>query len=305
MSTSISYWKRLRRTPYQTLAAICMIFITLFVMSVVLLMALGSSAILNHFEKIPQFSVYFKDEKDRASVDDLINRLNATGKVAKVEYISKDQALAFYKEQNKNDPILLEMVTADILPASIEISANSVRYLAELADMVKQESGIDEVVFQRDVAETLISWTAAIRKVGVLFTFFLILETIFVLLTIIGMKIALHKEEIEILRLVGATPWYIKKPFIKEGILYGVVGALTAWGVSALLILYLHPFVSSFLQGIPSLSLFSTSEFELLIWPATPALFVLLAVFLLVSGVIIGATGSFFAVSRYMKHTQA
>ncbi|MBI4226598.1 hypothetical protein HY612_05805, partial [Candidatus Roizmanbacteria bacterium] len=139
MSQTVMFWKRIRRTPYQSVASVFMIFITLFVMAIFLLLVASSSAVLSYFESKPQLTVFFRDEKDKESITQLIDKLEKTGKTASTQYISKEQALAIYKEQNKNDPILLEMVTADILPESLEVSATSPTYLAELAEMVNEE----------------------------------------------------------------------------------------------------------------------------------------------------------------------
>jgi cell division transport system permease protein len=300
--SSISFWQRLRRTPYQSIASVFMLFITLFVMGIFLLLISGMSAILVYFESKPQLTVFFKDEKDKTSVDQLTEKLKITGKVASFQYISKDQALAIYKEQNKNDPLLLEMVTADILPSSLEISATSPQYLAELAEIVKKEPGIDEVVFQKDVVDTLVSWTSTVRKVGIVFTLFLFTATFFILLTTIGMKIALRREEIEILKLVGATSWYIKKPFILEGLTYGATGATLSSVIISLVLLYLQPFISSFLRGIPALPLMQIQNVSINIWPPTIGIFILLWIILLLSGLTIGLIGSLFAVSRFTKY---
>lgn len=303
MTSSHSFWQRIRRTPYQALASIFMIFITLFVTAIFLVLAGMSTALLSYFESKPQVSVFFKDEKDKAAVDQLVAKLNTSGKIAAYKYISKEEALAIYREQNKNDPLLLEMVTADILPASLEISAVSPAYLVELAEVVKKEPGIDEVVFQKDVVDALVVWTSAIRKVGAVFILFLLLSTFFILLTSIGMKIAFRKEEIEILKLVGASNWYIKKPFVNEGLLYGFAGALLAFLVVSVLILYLSPFINSFLRGISTLPLWQFGGFTFSIWPLTLIFFVILGGVIICSGLLIGLMGSLFALSRYMRHS--
>lgn len=301
MGQTVTFWKRIRRTPYQSVSSVFMIFVTLFVMAIFLLLVGSSSAILSYFESKPQLTVFFKDEKDSESIGQLIEKLNKSGKIASTQYISKEQALAIYKEQNKNDPILLEMVTADILPASLEISAKMPVYLAQLAELVNEEKGIDEVVFQKDVVDTLISWTSTVRKVGYVFIFFLLLSTLFILLTTIGMKIAMRKEEIEVLRLVGATSWFIRKPFISEGLVYGITGATLSWAAVSGLLFYLQPFITSFLQGIPSLPLWQFEGIAVYMWPLTPVLFVGLWLILVSLGFIIGLIGSLFAVSRYLK----
>lgn len=301
MSFSISLWQRLRRTPYQSITAFFMIFMTLFVVGIFLILAATSSAIISYFETKPQLTIFFKDEKDKTSVDQLLEKLKSTGKVTQVVYISKEQALASYREQNKNDPLLLEMVTADILPSSLEISATSPKYLSELAEIARKEQGIDEVILQKEIVDALISWTSIIRKVGTIFIFFLLFSTFFILFTSIGMKIAFRKEEIEILKLVGATSWYIKRPFILEGVIYGLVGATAAWIVITLMMLYFNPFIASFLKGIPDLPLFRFESISLYVWPPTIAFYILLWIVLNFCGFLIGFFGSFIAVSRYMK----
>lgn len=302
MANSISLWQRIRRTPYQVVAAVFMIFLTLFVMSVFMVLAATSSSVLTYFETKPQLTVFFKDERDKASVDGLVTKLKNTGKLANSVYISKEQALAIYKEQNKNDPLLLEMVTADILPSSLEVSATSPQFLVDLSEIVKSETGVEEVVFQKDVVDTLITWTSVIRKVGILFMLFLFAATFFIILTSIGMKIAFRKEEVEILKLVGATGWYIKKPFIIEGMFYGLCGSTLAWIVVTLSTLYIAPFMTAFFAGIPSLPLFKLANLTIYIWPFTLPLFLLLWLLLLFCGMIIGLVGSLVAVNRYMKY---
>lgn len=302
MVNSVSIWKRLRRTPYQAVAAIFMVFLTLFVVAVFLVAAATSSAVLSYFESKPQLTVFFKDEKTKAAIDELVDKLRITGKLASWNYVSKEQALAIYRDQNKNDPLLLEMVTADILPSSLEISATSPQYLSELAELVKKEQGIDEVVFQKEVVDTLVTWTQAVRKVGLVFILFLFCVTFMIILTSISMKIAIKKDEIEILRLVGGTNWYIKRPFIYEGLFYGIVGATFAWFLVSIITIYISPFLSSFLMGIPSLTLFSIQTFSVFIWPFTLPLFILLWVVLMTIGLFIGLIGSLVAVGRYMKH---
>lgn len=302
MRLSVSLWQRIRRTPYQAFASVFMISITLFVLSVFLLLAATSSSVLSYFETKPQITVFFKENQDKPAVDALVEKLKATGKMASYKYISKEDALKIYQEQNKDDPLLLEMVTADILPASLEISATNPSYLVEIAEIVKKEPGIDEVVFQKEIVDTLISWTSTIRKIGAVFILFLLSASFMILITNISMKIVNRKDEIVILRLVGATSWYIKRPFVLEGILYGIIGATISWLVTSAIVLYLQPFMASFLHGISSLSFWKvTEELVIYLWPPNIAFFLLLWIVLVAAGFSIGLIGSLFAVSRYMR----
>lgn len=279
--------QHIRRSPYQALVAIGIMTLTFFVACLFFLVAAGSQVILSYFEKKPQVTVFFADEKGQDSIEKLMDKLKGSGKVAQIKFVSKEEALDIYREQNKDDPLLLEMVTADILPASLEISATDAKYLGELAEILKKEPLVEDVMYQKDVVETLISWTSGIRLAGTILIAFLVIVSLLMILTVIGMKIALKKEEIEILRLVGAGSWFIGAPFLLEGIFYGVVGASLAWGVAYLTLLYATPYLSPFLTGIPLLPV-----------SLVFMLYLLLGMVLLAAGV--GGFGSFLALLRYL-----
>ncbi len=281
-------WQHIRRSPYQAMAAIAIMTLTLFLSGVFFLTAAGSAAILSYFESKPQITAFFTDEKQEAEIKTLEEKLQNTNQVASVKYVSKEEALAIYKEQNKNDPILLEMVTANILPASLEVSAKEAKVLGDLAKILQAEPGIQEVIYQKDVVDNLVAWTDAIRKIGIVFVGFLTLISLLIILTVIGMKIGLKKEEIEILKLIGASNWYIRLPFLLEGAWYGLFAGLIAWFLCLGLVLYLNPKLSSFLVGIP---VFSISPLFMLAFLGG----------LILAGSLVGIFGSLMAVWRYLK----
>jgi len=182
----------------------------------------------------------------------------------------------------------LEMVTANILPASLEVSTNDLSHLNEVAQILRAESTIEEVVFQEDVVNALQQWTLNIRRVGISLIGVFGLVSLLMILVIIGMKITLRKEEIDILQLLGASRWYIRAPFLLEGMFYGVVGAFMAWGVTYLLLLYLTSYIIGFFQGIDLL-------------PVSPFFMLTVLGIEISSGIVIGSLGSLLAVKRYLK----
>lgn len=281
-------WQHIRRSPYQALAAVSVMTLTFFIATIFIMVAAGSQAILQWFETRPQVTAFFKDEAKMEQVEGLKTKLKATDKVAEMKYVSKEEALAIYREQNKDDPLLLEMVTANILPASLEVAAKDIKYLGEIAQILKDEPIVEEVIFQEDVISSLTAWTSALRKAGAVLMIVLGLISFLIVLIIIGMKVSAKKEEIEILRLIGASSWYVRAPFLLEGIIYGAVGAVVAWIISYILLLYSTPFLVSFLSGIPLL-------------PVSPIFMLLVLSILVLSGAIIGALGSLLAVRRYLK----
>lgn len=289
MSSLQITWQHIRRSPYQALAAILVMFLTTFVASIFIMLAYGSEKVLTYFESKPQVTAFLKDTTTKDDAQTLMDKLTQTQKAAGVKYVSKEDALNIYKQQNKNDPLLLEMVSASILPASIEVSAKNITDLSSLSEVLKQEPGVDEVVFQKDVVDTLVRWTTSLRRIGIIFIGFLSLMSILVIVTIIGMRISAKKEEIEIMRLVGASFWYIRWPFLWEGMFYGAWGGILAWGLSYGLLLYAQPHLSSFLSGIGLI-------------PVAPILMLELLGIELAGAIFVGMFASAIALWRYLKN---
>lgn len=130
----------IRRTPYQSLAAFLVLFLTLF-LSVTILFSLSFLyGLLGYVETRPQVTVYFKSDTQEGDVFKLRDELISAGKVESAKYISKDEAYTIYKESNKDNPLLLEMVSSDILPPSLEIYAKKPIFLPEIAEYVKKKS---------------------------------------------------------------------------------------------------------------------------------------------------------------------
>jgi len=287
----------IRRSPNQAMAATLTMFLTFLVAGVFFLASMASVSILQYFEGKPQITVFFTAKAGKTEAEALDATLRTTGKVSATQFISKEEALTFYREQNKNDPLLLEMVTADILPASLEISASDPKYLSDIVQIVSGSEGVDEVVYQQDVVRSLLAWTNAIRLVGGILALLLAVDSLLIIGTVIAMKVALKRDEIEILTLVGASPFTIRAPFIFEGGLYGFSGA----GIASLIligcIVWIRPYLFSFLSAIPSL--------RVLLESATSTAFLLSSgIFFagnILLGFCLGAFGSSIALRRYLR----
>jgi len=280
--------QNIRRSPYQTIAAVIIMTLTFLVVSFFTFLLVGSSKIIQYFESKPQVTVFFRNEAKQEDINSLENKLKEEGRVSSVKFVSKKEALAIYKEQNKNDPLLLDLVTADILPSSLEISTYKIEDLSRVSEALKSSSIVSEVIFQKDVVSTLTSWTSALRKIGVASILVLSLASIFIILTITGIKISQKRTDIHIMKLIGATNWYIRWPFIFEGMFYGVVGAFTGWVVSTIALIAATPYLSDFLRGIPIL-------------PASPIFLLALLGGELLLAAVLGAFSSYLAVLRFLK----
>lgn len=280
--------RNVRRSPYQALAAIFIMTLTFLTISFFTYLLSGSATVISFFESKPQVTAFFKNEAKQEDITALAKQVQGSGKIASIKYLSKEDALKIYKQQNKDDPLLLDLVTADILPASLEISTLKIEDLAVVSESLKSSPIVQEVIYQKDIVASLVAWTSAVRLIGFALIIILSIVSVFIMATIIGMKISQKRDDIDTMRLIGASSWYIRWPFVFEGILYGVIGASIGWVIATLALWYSTPFLSSFLKGIP-------------IFPVPFIFFIIVLAGELIFAIILGFISSFAAVLRYLK----
>lgn len=282
--------KQTRRTPYQSIAAVMVIMLTFFFSAVFVLVSYASVRILRYFESTPQVIAFFPkgEDLDETKINAIRQELNATGFLASFKYVSTKEAEAIYKERNQDNPLLLELVDYKILPPSIEISAAAIDRLGSLKEILAKQEGVTDVVFFEDVVNGLSRWTKNIKYFGGGVLVFLLLQSVLIIFIIINIKITARREEVEVLRLIGATRGFIARPFLAEGVIYGFAGSLLAFIFSYGLVLYATPSLMYWLQEIPLLPL--------------PWEFVaIFAAGQILGGVAVGLIGSLIAVSRQMR----
>lgn len=288
MSSLTKTLTNIRRTPYQAAAAILVLTITFFVAIVISLISISFYQALQYLETRPQVIIFFQPDATNDQIDQLKNDLSQNPEVSQVVYVPQEEALSIYKNLNQNDPMLLELVTADILPASLEISTYNLDSLKTIAADIEGFQGVDEVTLRSDVIDVLNKWLTGIRYGGLTFISLMAFTSILIIAIIIGMKISGKHYEIKILELIGAKKSYIAKPFLLEGALYGLVSSTLAYVLSVTFLLYSTPYILQFAGEIPLL-------------PTSPTVLGSILVASLTSGLIVGVLSSWIALKRYLK----
>jgi len=251
MSAIKTTWHHLRRSPFQSLIALLVMVFSFFVISIFIIINSGLSQVLVYFETKPEITLFLKDGLDQTAVDNIQKELASYENIKQIKFISKDKALEIYKEENKNNPMLTEMVTASILPASLEVTVSDPKTLEKIyQNYATRTDVIDEIIYQKDIINSLLDWTSAIRKTGIIFIVIVGLIGFFTISTIIGMKITNRKEEIKISRLLGASNFYVKKPFLFEGAFYGICGGFIGSLLSFIIALIFRSSINSFFQPV-------------------------------------------------------
>lgn len=265
-------------------------WLTFFAIACFSLIFLGSIKIIQYFESAPQVIAFFEKGKElpEEQINQIKAKLETTGQMASFKYVSTHEAEAIYREKNKDDPLLLELVNYKILPPSIEISAKTITALPQLKDIILAQPGVEDVAFYEDIVNSLSKWINNIRIFGIGLIAYLLLQSVLIILTITMMKILSRKEEIEILSLIGASSGFIRWPFVLEGAFYGILSAFLAWAAAYLLLLYATPFILNWLGDIAILPV--PIETMLLILGGE-----------LLAGLLVGVLGSLIAVHRFLR----
>lgn len=283
-------WHHIRRSPFQSLIALVVMTLSFFVMSFFIFINTGLSSVLNYFETKPEITLFLKDGLDKPTIEGIQKELSNYKNVKEIKYVSKEKALEIYKEQNKDNPLLTEMVTASILPASFEVTVSQPSTLEEIyQNYSTRTSVIDEIIYQKDVIKSLLNWTKNIRITGILITSIIGLISLLTIITIIGMKITNRKEEINISRLLGASKFYVKKPFLLEGLFYGIFGSFLGFIFTFIIILIIKNSVNNFFKPVVFFSV-------------NPALYLEILLIELLIGSILGLFASWIGSNRYIKY---
>jgi cell division transport system permease protein len=290
MSPLKTTWHHIRRSPFQSLIATIVMVLSFFFISLFAIINSGLSSVLSYFETKPEITLFLKDGLEKTAVENIQKDLSGYQSIKEITFISKEKALSIYKDQNKGNPLLTEMVTASILPASFEITVSDPKILEQIYQNYSTKIDvIDEIIYQKDIIQSLLDWTSATRKIGIAIILIISLISFLTIVTIIGMKITNRKDEIKISRLIGASNFYVKKPFLLEGIVYGIVGSLLGFVFSFLIALISQKSINSFFQPVVFIDL--NVNFYLI---------------LLVAEIFIGTFLGFFAswigVKRYIKY---
>ena len=168
------------------------------------------------------------------------------------------------------------------------MSGTDVNSLGQIKNDLETQPGVEEVIFQQNIVDSLKTWTTNVRYVGLATVSILSLTSLLVIMVMLGMKISSKRGAINIMRILGATRWYIKSPFVWEGMIYAFLGSVLGGLATYTGLLYASPWLKNFLGGVP---LFPVPwQPLLLIWMAGTMM-----------GIMLTALASAIAVQRVMR----
>ncbi len=227
----------IRQHAFVNVVTMGTIALAMFIASLFLLVFVNLESAMDNWSERVQITVYFDRELAPPEQSQLQQRITAIAGVSRATYVSRAEALVRFKSRLKGQGTLLEGVRADVLPTSFEINLKQ-QYretgsVEAVVTRLKAIPGITEVQFGEEWVKRFNLFLDFMRFLGSLLGAFLIIAVIFIVSNTIKLTIYSRRDELDVMALVGATRFFIKAPFLLEGIIQGVVGT-----GSALLLLF-------------------------------------------------------------------
>ena len=281
-------YKSIRRNGFMRFASISTVAVSLLVLGMFLMIFLNTNNLAQYLESQVQVSVYMQDSataKELASVKDKLTKMPG---VVKVTQVSKQQALERFKKRlGDQQQLLTSLGKENPFPNSFEIQVDSPERIKVLTPQIGQLPKVETAKFGQEVVEHLFQLTKILRFGGIILVVFLAMATLFIISNTIRLTVFARRKEVIIMKHVGATDWFIRWPFLLEGMTLGFCGAVVAS-------LFINSIYSGLLERIHATLAF------LPLLPTYPLL-LYVDVFLLVAGTGIGALGSYISLRKFLQ----
>ncbi|WP_302609870.1 permease-like cell division protein FtsX [uncultured Mitsuokella sp.] len=281
-------FRSLRRNTWMTFASIGTVTVSLFVLGVFLILVLNMNRLAGMLESQVQISVYLEDhltDREKRQIEYDITSLQG---IDTVKYVDRDEAKTRLQERLGDQKYLLDALSDDNpLPDAFEVTVTTPAVVESAASAISAMSGVEEAKYGQDVIEHLFDITRLMRIFGLVLMLLLGAATLFIIANTIRLTVFARRKEIAIMKYVGATDWFIRWPFLLEGIVLGCFGGIIA-------AVALRSFYAAMAAQI-----YSTLAFFPLL-PQYPFMnYVTLAI--LGSGIVIGAIGSLISLKRFLR----
>jgi cell division transport system permease protein len=284
--------RNMRQSPMLCGAAVGTVAVALTILAFFAIVVLNVQKLTRHWSEDVQVVAFIDTVPEERLLRQWTADIRGLPEVEKVEFVSSAEALKRFKKRLADDADLLEGVDLDILPASLEITLNEDSRnrvaVSTLVSRLRQNTGLSDLRYGQEWLERFEAFVSLLRLAGAILGGFLLFAALFIVANTIKLTLYARRDELEIMALVGATPMFIKSPFLLEGALQGALGGgLAVAGAYALFQLFLR-------QGLDSLLLASGVE-RVTFLPMSWQLL------LIAAGVLLGLTGSLLSLRKLVR----
>jgi cell division transport system permease protein len=281
----------LRRNFLMTIAAVSTVAISLLLLGGVQILGMMVANVTDSWEAKVEVSVYLFDDASPGEIKDLESQIANYEEVAPagITYVSKEQAYEDFKEQWADQPEFYETLSRDALPASLRIKLTDANFSELVASRIEGAPGVEEVTFGGAFLKRLLQVNSLLRTITFVMSLILLVAAAALIANAIRLAIYARREEIGIMKLVGATNWFIRIPFMLEGLFAALAGAALAGGVVLLGNTLLFSRIGDAIPFMGPVLTFSSGEIA--------------SVLLILGGVaaLVGLVGSTMALRRFLE----
>lgn len=279
-----SFW----RNSFMTVASIATVAVSFFILGLFMIMVANLDYFAANLENQVQISVYLKDGLTTDQVMSVGKRLKELPEVKELEFTNKDQAMDKLRERMKDQPGILDALDGkNPLPTSYTLTLQDPEQVKDTAEVVATYDEVESTHYGQEIVEQLFQIANIIRWGGVALIAFLTLATLFIISNTIRLTVFARRREIGIMKYVGATNWFIRWPFLLEGLFLGFIGGFIADILLVQFYEFLTVSIHKSLAFLPMVSVF-------------PFMYQVGGIILVIS-MLIGAIGSSISLKRYMK----
>jgi cell division transport system permease protein len=281
----------MRRNLVMTVAAVVTMVVSLAALGGVLIMRQAINTQSIRWRGGVQIAVFLSPTVTAEETAAIGRRLDGEkgGPVKKYHFVDKEQAFAEFKTLFGNEPLLIKVESPALMPPSYRVVPTSPADVSSLGQQLSRQAGVIDVSYAKEEISALQSRFRVLRDIAVALAAGVMIGAIALIVNTIQLAIFARRREVAVMKLVGATNWFIRIPFMLEGLIHGVVGA----GLAFLAIYYARDTIASF---VGSESILGQGNLYV-----TPHQAVTTGIILLVVGAGVGALGSAFAVRRFLK----
>ena len=280
--TASNLWRNL----LMTLAAVLTVAVSLSLVGGALLLKQGVSKATVQWRGGVELSIFLNPDVAGSQSEAIKAELAAMPEVRRTEFIYQAAAYEEFKTMFSNSPDMVASVSAEVLPPSYRVVPRQPEFVEVIGERFKAREGVKEVVYAKETVETLLKVTTFLQRLIFAVAGVLLLSAALLILNTIRMAIFARRREVAVMKLVGATNWFIRVPFMLEGMVQGLVGA----GAALVVVFFGRTLVENVIEDNSLLQQFAVSSSDVL---GT-------GIFLLVMGALVGAIGSALAVSRFL-----
>lgn len=278
-----------RKNWVMSFAAITTVAVSLLVFGVFSIGSLLASSLIKQAQKeVGLIEVFLRDSASVQKVNVLQDKILSWDEVATVNYVSKDEALKRMKQMFKDKPEMIEAMSGNPLPASLEVRVRDSKDARQLVSRIEGETeAVQDIRYAEDIIDKVFIIAKTSRLVAIVFIGLLVFAALVLIVNTIRLAIFARRREIAIMKLVGASNWFIRWPFLLEGIIQGAIGA-------AMAMLAVYVFHQSLVTQVSRSLGFLNLSFD-------ESVLLRLLLVLLIAGVVVGASGSGIALRRFLK----